>query len=328
MFNSSNTDVVKTLDHISIQFNRYFSIFIYLFGTAGNLLNCLVLSRPHLRSNPCAFLFLISSIANIISMTFGVTTRILSGWNMDLTNTNSFICKFRAFVIFVSRTCAFWLIAFATIDRWFSSCNQYQRRQLSSLKNAQRGTMIIIILSILLYCQVLYCYDSNLISAPLQCYGKTIKCRLLTDLTYALITILYPLLIMLIFGLLTISNIRQTYSARSPRRILIDINEYNKKTLKSKNYQRQRWKKIDRYLHHVLFIQIIFLTILTMPQVIEKFYTTLTINIEKSLLHITIDKFIYNFVLLLTYIASGIPFYIYTLSGGRIFRNTLFNLFK
>jgi len=329
MCNLTNTDLVETLDNISIQFNRYFSIFIFLFGTIGNLLNCLVFSRPSIRSNPCVFLFLISSIVNIISITVGLTTRILSGWNMDLTDRNGLICKFRAFIMLVSRTVAFWLIAFAAVDRWLSSCCQYQRRQLSSLKNAQQGTILIIILSIILYSQVLYCYDSNLILTPLRCYGKTVKCRLLTDLTYALITILCPLLIMFLFGLLTISNIRQTYSVKLSERALIDLNENQKKTLKSKNSsRRQQWKRIDRYLRHVLFIQIIFLTILTMPQVIEKFYTTLTINTKKTLLNITIDKFIYNFVLLLTYLASGMPFYIYTLSGGSIFRNTLLNLFK
>ncbi|CAF4756236.1 unnamed protein product, partial [Rotaria sp. Silwood2] len=98
--------------------------------------------------------------------------------------------------------------------------------------------------------------------------------------------------------------------------------------LKSKNIQQQRKKRIDRYLRHVLFVQIILLTIFTLPQVIEKFYTTLTVNTKKSLLHMTIDKFIYNFALLLTYLASGMPFYIYTLSGGSIFRTTLRNLIQ
>ncbi len=316
------------LNNISIQFNRYFSILIFLFGTIGNLLNCLVFSRPSIRSNPCAFLFLISSIANIISITFGLTTRILSGWDVDLTDTNSLICKCRTFIMLVSRTVAFWLIAFATVDRWISSCCQYQRRQMSSLKNAQRETILIIILSILLYCQVLYCYNSNSNSAPLHCYSKTLICRLLTDLTYALITILCPLLIMFLFGLLTISNIRQTYSAKSSKRKVFEERHEKKKSLSLTHSQRKRWKRIDRYLRHVLFIQIIFLTILTIPQVIEKFYITLTINTKKSLLHMTIDKFIYNFVLLLTYLASGMPFYIYTLSGGSIFRITLLNFLQ
>jgi hypothetical protein len=328
MFNVSNTDKIEILNLISLQFNRYFTILIFLFGTIGNFLNCLVLSRPCLRSNPCAFLFLISSIANIISITVGLTTRILSGWNMDLTTTNNFVCKCRAFVMFVSRTIAFCLIAFATIDRWFLSCSQYQRRQISSLRNAQRGAIVITIISTLLYCQVIYCYDANIKSAPLKCYAKTERCRILLDLTYALITILCPLLIMFIFGLMTISNIRRTHYFVSYQIKLIRIDNENKEILSLTSAQRQRRKRIDRYLWHVLFIQVIFLTILTMPQVIEKFYTTLTMHTKKSLLHITIDRFIYNFVLLLSFVASGMTFYIYTLSGGSIFRLTLRNLLQ
>ncbi|CAF1593447.1 unnamed protein product, partial [Adineta steineri] len=320
MSNVSNTNLAETLDLISIQFNRYFSIFIFLFGTIGNLLNCLVLSRPSLRSNPCTFYFLISSIANIISITCGLTSRILSGWNMDLTSTNAFLCKFRAFIMLVSRSIAFWLIALATVDRWLLSSYRHQRRQYSSLKNAQQGTIAIIILSSFLYCQVLYCYDANMILAPLRCYGKTITCRLVTDLTYALVTILCPLLIMCIFGLMTISNIGRIHSNKSTQSKLLDINDKNKKTIKPK---KQKRKRIDRYLRHVLFVQIIFLTILTIPQVIEKLYTTLTMNQTKSSLNVTIDNFIYNIVLLLTYLASGMPFYIYTLSGGNTFRNAL-----
>ncbi len=121
---------------------------------------------------------------------------------------------------------------------------------------------------------------------------------------------------------------RQRYSVQSSRKKYFGLSENSIEMLRSLNMRRRRWKKIDRYLRHVLFIQIIFLTFLTMPQAIEKFYTTLTINTNKSLLHLSIDKFVYNFVLLLTYLASGITFYIYTLSRGNVFRTTLMNLFK
>ncbi|CAF4357183.1 unnamed protein product [Adineta steineri] len=165
-----------------------------------------------------------------------------------------------------------------------------------------------------------------MISAPLHCYGKTIICRLVTDLTYALVTILCPLLIMCIFGLMTLSNIRRIHCHKLLQSKLIETNENNKRTLKLTNLQTRKRKRIDRHLRHVLFIQIIFLTILTIPQVIEKLYTTLTMNQIKSSLNIRIDEFIYNFVLLLTYLASGLPFYIYTLSGGNTFRNALMDL--
>ncbi|CAF3562212.1 unnamed protein product [Rotaria socialis] len=328
MLNLSSTDLVENLEYLSKQFNRYFPFSIFLFGMIGNILNCFVLSQPNLRMNPCAYLFLISSIANIISITFGLATRVLSGWHMDLAAQNVLICKCRAFVVFVSRTIAFWLIAYATIDRWFSSCILHQRRQMSSLKNSQRVTKIIILASVLLYCQMIYCYDVNITAAPLQCYGKNVLCRSLTDFTYATITVLSPLLIMCIFGLITISNIRHHYYKRALKRKAFKVNPNNKTTFKSVSIQRRRRKRINRYLHHVLFVQIVFLSILTVPQAIEKIYTTLTVNTKKSSLHMTIHKFIYNFVLLLTYLASGLPFYIYTLCGGSIFRNTLLNLLR
>lgn len=325
MSNSSHADLSATLYLVSIQFNRYLSILIFLFGTVGNLLNCLVLSRPPLRSNPCIFYFLVSSIANMISISVGLSTRILSGWSLDPTTTNAVACKARAFSMFVSRSVAFWLIALATVDRWLSSSSHYQRRQLSTLHNAQQGTAAVIVVSSLLYAQVLYCYNTNVLSAPLRCYGKTITCRLITDLTYATVTILCPLLIMALFGTLTISNVRQRYSMSPSQKQLIGLKElHGKKGLRSTRSRR----RIDRYLRHVLFTQIVFLAVLTVPQAIEKFYTTLTIHLMKSALYVSVHTFIYNIALLLAYLASGMPFYIYTLSGGSVFRNALMDVFR
>ena len=97
----------------------------------------------------------------------------------------------------------------ATIDRWMSSSRNVHRRQLSTLKNAQRSIILIIILSILIYISIFYCYGANLINAPLKCYGKTDICRLSNDLIYAYITIIIPIIIMIIFGVMTIINIHQ-----------------------------------------------------------------------------------------------------------------------
>ena len=231
MSSPSDINLTILLNDVSVQFNRYFSLIILLFGSIGNLLNCLVLSQPSLRSNPCVFLFLMSSIANLISIISGLSTRVLAGWDMDFTVTNGYLCKFRVYMMFVSRTIAFWLIAFAAVDRWYSSCNQSQHRQMSSLQNAQRGSIAILILSSLVYCQILYCYEANLLNTPLQCYGKTMICRLITDLTYAFVTIIFPILIMSIFGIMTISNIRKTYSVILFQRKILVRHEKTKITL-------------------------------------------------------------------------------------------------
>jgi len=130
---------------------------------------------------------------------------------------------------------------------------------MSSLRNAQRGTRIITIFSSLVYCQVFYCYDANLINPPLRCYGKTIMCRLLIDIIYGLITILYPLLIMSIFCIMTIVNIRKIYSAKLLRKRIFCVNNINRKSLILTCRQRERLKKLDHYLRQAIFVQIFFI---------------------------------------------------------------------
>jgi hypothetical protein len=322
MSSSIDDSLTETLTDTTILLNRYFSLFILFFGVIGNILNMLVLTQRSLRSNSCVLLFLISSIANLISLSSGLTSRIFSSWKMDLTETNNFICKLRTFITFTSRTTAVWLIVLATIDRWLQSSHKHPYRKLSSLKNAQKGSLIVIILSILFYLHMLYCYKANLLNTPLKCYGKTSSCRLLTDITYGCFTVFLPLILMTIFGVMTITNIRQTRSCMVPQRLWAK-NHLSSKTLIFLSRQRQRWKKLDRHLRRMLFIQILLLIVLTVPQAIHKIYFTMTSYEIKSPLEYEYDRLLYSFELLLSYLESALPFYIYTLTGGKIFREAL-----
>ncbi len=78
----------------------------------------------------------------------------------------------------------------------------------------------------------------------------------------------------------------------------------------------------------MLFCQILLLSFFTLLQTIQNLYSILTSNQIQSPLQTTINNFIFNLVLLLTYFANRMPFYIYTLNGGIIFRNVLKNLIK
>jgi hypothetical protein len=323
MLPSIDAHLIETLTVNSVQLHLYFSSFIFFFGIIGNILNILVLSQRTLRSNSCIFLFLISSIANLISILFGLTSRILSSLELDLTETNDILCKLRAFIAFTSRTIALWLIMLATIDRWMTSSNNIHRRRYSSLKNAQKGSIIITIISILCYSQMLYCYKSNLLNTPLKCYGKTSSCRLLTDITYTCFTISLPVILMTIFGLMTISNIRQIRICMEPRKVPSN-KHINKEILLFSKQQKQRWKKLERYLRRMLLLQVILLILLTLPQTIHKLYFTITsLHKPKSSIEYDFGRFLYKFELLLPYLASALPFYIYTLAGGNVFRQTL-----
>ena len=318
MTNSSETNVINYFNTLSPYLNRYLSIGIFLFGTVGNLLNCFTLTQPALRKNPCASLFLASSIASIITLISGVAVRLLTGWSADLTDTVAWLCKLRIFVLFSSRTIASWLITLATYDRWLSSSIDVHRRQMSTLKNAQRGITAIIILSSVAYAQIFYCYEANLTNTPLKCYGKTTWCRLLIDSEFTSISIFLPSLLMFLFGFMTVSNIRQKALRRiQPIRLTLisQAVAMNKRPL--------RLKRIDHYLLLMLFIQVVLITLFPLPQAIQNLYSNITRFKVKTPLENTINNFIFNLFLLLTYVTNGMPFYIYTLSGGTVFRKTL-----
>ncbi|UJR12074.1 hypothetical protein I4U23_016252 [Adineta vaga] len=319
---SQDAQMIELLVNASAQVSRYFPVIIFFVGTIGNILNILTLSQRTLGQMPCIFFFLISSICSLISIDFGLITRVLSGWTVDPTYTIGWFCKLRTFIVFSSRAMVFWLIVLATIDRWLTSSVQIHRRQLSTIRNARRETLFVIIVSMIIYSQLFYCYDANLVNAPFKCYAKTHACQLVADMTFACFTTIVPIVVMLIFGLMTIVNIRQ-----SQRRILNMATTTTNPMVTASNETQNRSKKVERHLLRMVFVQVIVLAVLTVPQAVQRLYSVFVATFN-SQLEATIDMFVYNIVLLLTYLGSAMPFYIYTLAGGSLFRKALYDLIK
>lgn len=319
---------IEIMENISDSINRYVSPLIFVFGSLGNILNCLVLSQRNFRSNPCAFLFLISSFTGLISIIIGLSTRILAGWDLDPTATINWACKFRAFVVFSTRTLATWLITLATIDRWLLSSIDIHRRRWSSLRNARIATSICAFLSICSYFHMIFCYEANQTEQPLKCYGGTEQCRLATDLTYALVTLVIPLMLMTIFGLLTISNIRQVRSRVHTLQQGLTSKGNDQPGTHAMTHDEHQSRRTNHHLLRMLIVQIICLVIFCLPQAIQKFHISFQPFGSGSVLDDEIKKFLYNLEVILAFVAAGMPFYIYTFAGGVMFRKSLMNLLK
>lgn len=317
--------IIEVLNYTTSQLNRYAALFIFLFGVVGNFLNILVFSQRAFRTNSCAWLLLMVSIADLIAIPSGLTTEILDGWATDPANNNDWICKLRVFFTVTSKTISSWLMVLATIDRWFLSSIDARRRQRSSLRNAQQWSIVIIIVSILLYLQLYYCYAANLIGTPKKCYAKTTACRLTTDLSFAGITVAIPIILMILFGLLTVSNLHQSH-----RRIQanhLDSVNHSQNNLNGGvvvNLERRTLHKTNHSLLRMLLVQVSIFTIFTMPLSIQRFYVSLSTNNNSTAL--AIQGFLYNLFLIITFIAVGAPFYIYAFLGGTLFRKALYNL--
>jgi len=318
--NNSDAEMIVYLNNVSSEINRIFPVIIFFVGTIGNILNILTLNQKRLREIPCVFFFLASSIFSLISIDFGLITRVLSGFAADPTYTIGWLCKIRTYIVFSSRAMVFWSFVLATVDRWLSSSVEVSRRQISSLKNAKRGIILIIIVSMIVYGELLYCYDANLINSPFKCYAKNHGCQLTADMTFVCYTTIAPIILMLIFGLLTIINVRQSQS-----RLLKMTAASVTQTTTTGGGAQQRSKSVERNLLLMVFVQVIVLGGLTLPQAIQRLYAVF-VGTRSNPLGAAIDMFIYNFVLLLTYLASSMQFYIYTLTGGTLFRKAILDM--
>jgi len=323
---SNATEYIAYLNYVSAEINRIFPVIIFFVGTIGNVLNILILSQKRLREIPCVFLFLVSSIFSLISVDFGLITRVLSGFAADPTYTIGWLCKLRTYIVFSTRAMVFWSFVLATVDRWLSSSVEVSRRQLSSLKNAKKGTILNIIFSMIVYAELLYCYDANLINSPFKCYAKNYRCQLTADMTFVCYTTIVPIIVMLIFGLLTIINVRQSQHRLLKMTAVSTIQTTATTTATAAaGGAQQRSKSIERNLLLMVFVQVLVLGSLTLPQAIQRLYAVFA-GTGNNPLEATIDTFVYNFVLLLTYLASSMQFYIYTLTGGTLFRKAILDM--
>ena len=325
---SSSNDSVSAIlwwNTISDSLNRYLPIFIYIFGIIGNCLNALVLLQRPLRLNPSAAFLAVSSIACLIAIVSGLTSRMMAGYAVDLTVTIKWICITRNYVLYTARTVALWMIAFATIDRWRSSSVNINLRQKSNVKNAQRGILIVFIFSCLVNTPITFCYEANLTGSIRGCYASTYACRVITDLIYAIITTLLPLIIMAVFGLLTVRNVR--HMRVRVQNLTLSLSHQQHRTAAT-GPERQQARKRDRYLLKMLLVQVTLLCLFTCGHPIHKAYTSITANSAPPSVQSAIENFIFTLLTLLNFTASGMPFYIYTLTGGQMFRNALFDLIK
>ncbi|CAF3389322.1 unnamed protein product [Rotaria sp. Silwood1] len=293
--------------------NRYLTIFILLFGSFGNVLNLFVFYQPKHRANPCAVYFFYTSIAGLIALYSGLLSRVFASFSLDQSATDAFICKTRAFIIWVSTTASSWFLTYATIDRYCISCRDAHHRNLSNLRFTRRLMLITVVGGSLVFAETFYCYVPNLKNSPLTCYAYNMICRLYNEIASAVMFVFIPSIIMFIFGYGTVQNVRKLSQAIAPTAITHGTIITMKKT--------------DRQLIQMLIVQIILLTIFNIPLAIHRLYLTSILSTPKSLLRSTIENFCFQLFYLLSFMSFGMPFYIYTLTGA-VFRKDFINLVR
>ncbi|CAF3726974.1 unnamed protein product [Rotaria sordida] len=221
MATTTITSSVTTTTRASIQIitnemTYYGPIIILVIGIIGCLCNFITFTAPQLRKNSCAFYFLMSAVFELLSITFGLISRLAADHlGSTLINTNQVYCKSRVYLVSVLPLIATYLVLLSSIDRFLSSSVSVRLRSFSQIKIAYHATIGAIVIGFLSCIHILIGYDLR----P--------RCGILvgTFATFDSMFVVFwlgviPHVLMLIFGFLTFMNIQRT-----KKRVVVKLHE-------------------------------------------------------------------------------------------------------
>ncbi|CAF1208800.1 unnamed protein product [Didymodactylos carnosus] len=300
-----------SLNAVLADINIYGSITYLVLGTIGCLLNVLVFTRRSLRSTTCITYLLGTSIVDLISLCAATIPTIFRGLGRSITANSPVLCKLQFFILSTGFTLSAWFRVCTSIDRFLTSCRSIQYRNLSTKKISYRTTVLMIILAIPTWCQTFYCFDANL-KPPTPCFTMNDQCKLVNNILLIIIQSFGPVIIMIVFSLLTLQNVRNVGSLVVPT--------------VSSSASSSRIRTKDRQLITMLLFQITLFAASTVLIPLYNFYTYSTQNAIKSVYRLTVENFIFQLFVFLALTPYATTFYLYTMSG-RIFRDELRKVF-
>ena len=312
--------LIADLSIATFWLNRISPLISIGFGTIGNIFNIAIFTRRPLRSNPCSMYFLASTIANCVVMYVALLTRYLAtSWNIDPTATNTHWCKIRYALIYPALSLALWFIVLASIDRYLTSSDRIRYRQWSSVPIARTTIIVTTLVMFIINIHVLVFARAEVIDGTATCTILPNEYLVFFNLFVPVISCILPLILMSIFGILTIINIRRIRHRIAPR---------------DHQLQSERLRSNDRQLVIMLLVQVLITTIIVAPWSLINMFSAIAVAILKYKFSSTgqaIYNFAFNLSRMLYYMNPAIGFYIYTLSGPRFrveIKNTIFSVLK
>jgi hypothetical protein len=292
------------------------SLINFVLGGVGLIFNILVFSRPSLRKEPCSLFFLSTTCFNLFVVFVIMPVRMFSnGFNIDMTDYNLGICKVEYFAFRAGRTIPCWLTALACIDRYLQSSAKANIRRISSLKTAKMAIGITSVVIILSYSHTLAYYEINHTTDQFNnslpsCNAQKGIYRTFSAFWYLIMYSFFPSFLMLLFGFLALSNIRQH---RQVATIPTGTNQTSRRT--------------NTQLGRMLIAQVLVIIIATFPFSVCQLYSSFTANLAKNSLEIAQENLATVIANGLTYFAHSSGFYLYTLTG-TIFRKEFLKIIE
>jgi len=156
MTNTTTTIIdpfILKISYVQKLIGTYAYLIIFLLGNFGSFFNVLILGHRNYRKNSCSNYILASTYVNIVIINVAVFFRFLSSFDIDPTQTSSFFCKFRIYIVQMTSILSRCYILLACIDRWAMASSQIRRRAFarSKISNILIPTLAIIFVISFLY---------------------------------------------------------------------------------------------------------------------------------------------------------------------------------
>ncbi|CAF3788601.1 unnamed protein product [Adineta steineri] len=312
---SSSTDILVTMQLVQKYLYQFVSPVLMFIGTIGCILNLIIFSQKHLRKNPCSIYFIAYNLANFVFIYSSLLPTILSvGYNIDFSTRNIVLCRVRLYITILSNFLSPLYLVLASADRVLITSSNALTRRRSTLRFAYICIACGTLFWTLLHAPVLVL--TNIIQIgpnTLICYFQL--SAYISFLSFcSLFKATIGLLLMTIFGLWSIKNIRSLQKVRPAASLSATVTKID--TALHSNSSK------DRQLCFILLIDIIIYALFSFTYAINLIYQQITQNYVKNTERTQIESFITN----ICQFSGTIPFCISCYANliiSKTFRNEI-----
>lgn len=292
MSSSPEANYIALLNSISNNVNLYMSSVLFALGMISCISILFVFSQREFRRAPCTIYVQTKAIFDIISLFVGVVMRAYTGGtNIDPSRTSEVWCRLRTSLLYISALGSLSCICLSGFDRWMSTSRSARKRAWSSRRVAYYATAIVIIVSTL-YAGITMAVMFAPVGTPPVCSYVTFGYADYASFFFFPIFFgLLPIVIPAFFGILTYRNLGSFL---------------------------QRTSRIERQLTRILLLQLMALTLASIPYAIYYFYVAATRRLTKSSLRSAQENLFMAIIRNFFYINHAYSFYIFILSSAEI----------
>ncbi len=293
-------------------FTRYGMSTYVAFGNIGNILTIFVFCQSEQRRNPCSIYLLMMTICNLICLNVGIIPIIYSLDHEDITIESLIACRIQFYIRHTFFQMMRTYKVLACIDRYALCSSNIRIRSFSQRRIAIR---LIFIFALFWFLICIFFSVTRTIEND--------SCNIFNQIYLMIYTIYYmifagiiPPLLILIFTILVMKSLTEVRNRVQPFVTRNSITTNQSMTIVL--------RKRDRNLIKMVFIEVIFYVISTMPFSIYLIYKMITNNLIKSEERQQIESFInYLTQSFLMYLNTALPFYIYILTSSSFRKNII-----